>query len=194
LHYLGNEFSLQSTEYISILLAENSFIFIYLHLLAYFLFFYFLTISPCIILSLLRYKTLSTPSFYIAHNGPINPNSFLKSLILAVFEFRHTIMHYSGFLGAQNHLWPNKLYFIFYTIIVAILFLTGFLKFYKKYFELFLYLFFSFCFFYFLCFYFKKTGFLWDLQGRYFILSFFPFYFYVFLALKNQLYLINLLI
>ncbi len=159
-----------------------------------FLFFYFLTISPWIILSLKRYHTLTTPSFYIAHQGPIVANSFFKSLFLAFFEFRHTIMHYSGFLGAQNHLWPNKFYFVFYTILVSILFLIGFLKFYKKYYLLSLYLFLSFCFFYLLGFYFKKTGFLWDLQGRYFILAFFPFYFFVFLSLKNQLFINNFLI
>lgn len=148
-----------------------------------FVFIYFVTVSPWIILSLSRYHTLSTPSFYIAHHGPINSNSFIKSIFLTFFEFRHTIMHYSGFLGAQNHIWPNKFYFILYTITTTFLFFIGFLKYFKKFSLLTFYLISNFFFFYLLGFYFKKTGFLWDLQGRYFILGFFPFYFFVYLGL-----------
>ena len=153
----------------------------------FFLIIFVITVSPWIYINLSRYHTLNTPAFYIAHQAPLKPHGFFNSVILSMFEFRHTIMHYSPFLGAQNHIWPNKFYFILYTVIVSILFFYGFINFFKKYLILSLYLLSSLFFFFILGFYFKRIGFLWDLQGRYFLLSFFPFYFFVFLATKKIL-------
>jgi len=146
---------------------------------------FLITVSPWIYLHLSRYQTMSTPSFYIAHERPIKPNGFFISLFLAVFEFRHTIMHFSGFFGALNHIWPNKIYFITYTIIILFFFLIGFTKNYKKHLILFLYLISNFIFFYLLSFHHKIKGFLWDIQARHFLLAFFPFCFFVFLGLKK---------
>jgi hypothetical protein len=150
-----------------------------------FLSIFLITISPWIYLHLSRYQTMSTPSFYIAHERPIKPNGFFISLFLAILEFRHTIMHFSGFFGALNHIWPNKIYFIAYTIIISLSFVIGFIKNYKKYFILSIYLISNFIFFYLLAFHHKIKGFLWDIQARHFLLAFFPFYFFVFLGLKN---------
>lgn len=150
-----------------------------------FILFFLLTASPWIYLHLTRYQTMSTPSFYIAHERPIKPNGFFFSFVLAFLEFRHTIMHYSGFFGSTNQFWPPKIYFIFYTLITSFLFFISFLKFFKKYLILSFYLISAFVFFYLLAFYFKKTGFSWDVQGRHFLLAFFPFYFFVYQGLKN---------
>ncbi len=156
-------------------------------------FFSFLIVSsPWLILHYLRYHTLNTPSFYIAHSGPIRPNSFFRSIFLAGYEFRHTIMHYSGFFGAQNQYWPPKIYFILFTLVIFFLFILGLKDSFKKFWILFYYLIASFVFFYILAFYFKISGFLWDVQGRHFLVSFFPFYFFVYQGLKkifqNKLY------
>ena len=153
----------------------------------FFLIVFLITISPWIYISLSRYHTLTTPAFHIAHQAPLQPHGFFAAAILALYEFRHTIMHYSPFLGAQNHIWPNKFYFSLYTFIVSMVFLYGFVNFFKKYLILSLYLLSSVFFFFILGFYFKKIGFLWDLQGRYFLLSFFSFYFFVFLGAKKIL-------
>lgn len=128
---------------------------------------------------------MASPSFYIGHSGAINPHGFFKSIVLAALEFRHTIMHYSGFLGAQNHLWPPKLYFVTYTFLVFVFFLIGFKNFFKKYQILSFYLFSAGLFLFALSFYFKKAGFSWDIQGRFFLFSFFPFYFFVYLGIKK---------
>lgn len=146
---------------------------------------FFLTALPWFYLHLYRYGTMATPSFRIAHDRPTESHNLITALILAVLEFRHSIMHYAGFFGSQNQYWPNKLYFISYTLLIFFLFFIGFIKNGKKYFILTLYLLSGFLFFYLLAFYYKQNGYLWDLQGRHILMIFFPFYFFVYLGLKN---------
>ncbi len=145
-----------------------------------FFFVSFILLSPWFYLNLSRYGKLTTPSvFDIAHNQPPQPHGNLTAMFLAVYEFRHTIMHYSGFIGARNEFHPAKIFFIFYTIAVSLLSLLGLitiLKNKKKLSQFFLVIiqFFSqVIFLYLLGFFFKKQGFFWDLQGRYFLSGFF---------------------
>lgn len=101
-------------------------------------------------------------------------------------------MHYSGFFGGQNQFWPPKIYFIVYTILIFLFFLIGLRKFYRRYFLFFVYIIVGGLYFYSLAFYFKKSGFLWDVQGRHFLPIFFPFYFFVYQGIKNTFSFLNI--
>jgi len=152
------------------------------------LFFSFLIpTSIWIILRITRYHYLMTPAFFVGHYKPLYPKNFLVSLFSALFEFRHTIFHFSGFFGATNNFWPPKIYFSSYFFLVVFFFILGIKDLYKKFFPLTLYLLSCFLFFYSLSLYFKINGLSWDIQGRYLILAWLPFYFFVFFGIKKIL-------
>jgi len=134
-------------------------------------------ISPWLFLNYSRYATLTTRSFYLAESKQVYPRPVLKSAVLAVWEFRHTVMHYSGFMGAGNERYPVKPFFLTYTVAIILLSLIGFIAYLKtknRYRTIItLYTGSLFCFFYILAFYFKKAGFNWDIQGRFFVSGFF---------------------
>lgn len=147
-----------------------------------FFFVSFILLSPWFYLNLSRYGKLTTPSvFNLAHNQPPQPHGNLTATFLALYEFRHTIMHYSGFMGARNEFNPAKIFFIFYTIIVSLLSLLGLITVLKnkkklsQFFPVIIQFFSQLIFLYTLGLFFKKQGFFWDLQGRYFLSGFFIF-------------------
>jgi len=129
-------------------------------------------LSPWLTVNYLRYGTTSTTrGFYIATGHPVTPRPLVTSLFLGAAEFRHTLMHFSGFLGASNDRYPPKPFFLTYTIIFGLLIGLGAWEYFRKprrdrgvlaYFLgsciLFLYT---------LGYFYKRTGMDWDIQGRY---------------------------
>jgi hypothetical protein len=135
---------------------------------------------------------MSTEAFFIAETRPLRPLAFFPALWQAVFELRHTIMHYAGFLGPTNDLNPPKIFFIGYTIIISILTMIGLVKVWQKQKIIVEYFFSLMVFLFVLSFYFKRSGLSWDIQGRYFLAGFFPLAIFVFFGLltifkKNKL-------
>lgn len=153
-------------------------------------------ISPWFLLNLSRYGVLSPPAFSFAEYKILQPHHIFQAMILSLFEFRHTIMHYAGFLGATNNISPPKFFFLSYAIAISILAFIGFIFLvihptYRKKFQWIIVHFLSLVAFLFvLGTYFKKQGFSWDLQGRYFVPGFFSMtifiYFGVIRFLKNN--------
>ncbi|OGK64871.1 hypothetical protein A2313_00540 [Candidatus Roizmanbacteria bacterium RIFOXYB2_FULL_41_10] len=139
---------------------------------------FLLLLAPWFYLNYSRYGTLTTTSgFFIASSHQIVPRPIGKALILAVLDFRHTLMHFSGFLGAGNERYPFKFFFIIYTVSLVLFGFWGFLRFIKKpnpyRHTLLIYGFFYLAFLYYLAFFFQKSGLNWDIQGRYFLNGFF---------------------
>jgi len=129
-------------------------------------------LSPWLTVNYLRYGTTSaTRGFYIATGHPVTPRPLISSLILGAAEFRHTLMHYSGFLGASNDRYPPKPFFLTYTVVLGLLITLGVWEYFRKMRrdKLVYAYFLSSCglFLYVLGFYYKKTGMDWDIQGRY---------------------------
>lgn len=161
-----------------------------------FFLFAFTLLSPWFFMNLNRYNKLSPPAFSFAEYRELQPHGILQAMLLSAFEFRHTIMHYAGFLGPTNNINPPKSFFITYTIVLSILAFFGIITILKgsKKRKKFLWIiihFFSLVFFLFILgTYFKKQGFSWDLQGRYFVPGFFALtifiYFGVLRILKNN--------
>lgn len=155
-----------------------------------FYFLFFILISPWFYLNLRRYRTLKTSAFYLAEPKKIYPRPFFSSLFSAAFEFRHTIMHYAGFLGRQNEISPPKLVFVFYTIASSLLAFKGFLRIIKKRRMkiVIFYLLSNIFILYLLSFYFKKQGFFWDIQGRYFLSGFLPFSILIYFGFPSKIF------
>jgi|GEM_PF-1299794 len=129
-------------------------------------------LSPWLIVNYSRYGTTSTTrGFYIATGHPVTPRPLLNSLLLGAVEFRHTLMHYSGFLGASNDRYPPKPFFLAYTILFGLLTTLGTWEYFRKPQRdrgvLAFFLGSCILFLYTLGFYYKKTGMDWDIQGRY---------------------------
>jgi uncharacterized membrane protein SirB2 len=140
-----------------------------------------------------RYGRLSPPAFSFAEYRELQPHGIIQAMTLSVFELRHTIMHFSGFLGPTNNINPPKLFFLSYTIVISILALAGFLVLFqnirkrKKFFWVTLHFSSLLLFLFVLGTYFKKQGFSWDLQGRYFIPGFFSLTIYIFIGVMKLL-------
>jgi uncharacterized membrane protein SirB2 len=150
-------------------------------------------LSPWFYLNMSRYGRLSPPAFSFAEYRELQPHGIIQAMTLSVFELRHTIMHFSGFLGPTNNINPPKLFFLSYTIVISILALAGFLVLFqnirkrKKFFWVTLHFSSLLLFLFVLGTYFKKQGFSWDLQGRYFIPGFFSLTIYIFIGVMKLL-------
>ena len=157
------------------------------------LFWYLLTstliISPWFIFNYIRYHKpiVEVVSLVCPKAAPItNP---LKVVVLTLFEYRHAIMHYSGFLG-WNHLNPGRIFFYSYTIIFSLLLFYGIIGSFKekKILRLFLFNLISFCLFFFIFNGWEKvSGLGCDIQGRYLLPAFLSMTIYIFYGLKKIL-------
>lgn len=153
-------------------------------------------LTPWFLLNINRYGSLNPSAFYIAENKPLEPHSIINAMVLSIFEFRHTIMHYAGFLGPRNNINPSKVFFVAYPIVISILAFIGFtvllknIKKKKNYLWIIIHFLSLGAFLFVLGTYFKKQGLSWDLQGRYFIAGFFSMtifmYFGILKLLKNK--------
>lgn len=84
----------------------------------------FFLISPWLLLNLTRYGLPVIDNFAIMGKFNLPHYNLGQAIIQALLEFRHTIMHYSGFWG-WGEPYPFKLFFIFYTILFLFLSLMG---------------------------------------------------------------------
>lgn len=159
---------------------------------------YTLIISPWFLLNINRYGKLSPPVFSFAEYRQLQPHGIVQAMFLSAFEFRHTIMHYAGFLGPTNNINPPKLFFITYTIIISILAFVGIVtilrnpKKRKKFLWVLVYFFSLVLCLFLLGTYFKKEGFSWDLQGRYFIPGFFALTIFIYFGLGRTARILSL--
>lgn len=124
-----------------------------------------------------RYQQLLVVYSTYYNDKPLQPNSFFKALILAALEFRHTMMHFSGFMG-WNEVYPFKWFFYLYTFLFVILLFFGVIRFLKRrtiLTDILLIYIFSLAlvlFAYGIAL--KKAGLSWDIQGRYLLPAFLP--------------------
>jgi 4-amino-4-deoxy-L-arabinose transferase-like glycosyltransferase len=142
-----------------------------------FIAFALLPLLPWFYLNYSRYGTITTThGFFLASSHEIIPRSFWPAVFLAIADFRHTLMHFGGFLGAGNERYPFKFFFGLYTVVIALGSFLGLLKMQKsinkKSQALFIYSFFYLGFLLYLAFFFQKSGLNWDIQGRYFLNGF----------------------
>lgn len=132
-------------------------------------------VLPWFGLNFSRYHKPIVDNFTIAPRF-INPANPISGSIASILEFRHTFMHYSGFLG-WNETHGPKIYFFSYAIVIMILTILGLLAIIKKrdnklnFFIIYYLLFIVFLFFVGLNF--KLLGVAWDIQGRYLLPAFF---------------------
>jgi len=133
-----------------------------------------LTIWPWIYLMLHRYHTLFTNAVVIAWNNALRPHPVWQSVLFGVLGLRHTIMHYAGFFGPQNNIYPSPFFFYGYIIFFILASVVGAVRSYKNTSLLvFIYTLSFLLFLSVLGFYFYRSGALWDIQGRY-ALAVFP--------------------
>jgi len=150
--------------------------------------------SPWFLLNLSRYGGLSPSSFQFAEYRTLQPHNIFQAMILSAFEFRHTIIHYAGFLGPTNNINPPKLFFLMYTVVVSFLSLIGFItllihsKNRKKFVWIIVHFLSLVAFLFVLGTYFKKEGFSWDLQGRYFVPGFFSMTIFIYFGILKLLH------
>jgi len=154
-------------------------------LLIFFMFFiiFFITILPWILTNLKINKTpIVSEAFITAEYRNLKPLSLVPAIFFGFFELRHTLMHYAGFLGATNEIYPPKIFFVFYPTFLTILFFLGVIKVFNRENKikiLLICLFSLILFLSILGIYFKILGVSWDLQGRYFIPGFLVFTIFV---------------
>ncbi len=148
-----------------------------------------LIILPWFIFNYVRYgkPVVEVVSLVCPKAVPItNP---IKLLSLTLLEYRHAIMHYSGFLG-WNHLNPGRFFFYSYTLIFCLLLVYGILVSFKekKILRIFFYNIISFCLFFFIFNGWEKVrGLGCDIQGRYLLPAFLSMTVYIFYGLKKIL-------
>lgn len=131
--------------------------------------------TPWFLMNFLRYEKPIVDNFTIAPRY-IEKMNMLTGSVASVFEFRHTFMHFSGFVG-WNETHGPKIFFISYAIIFALLILIGIIKLIslknKKLNYLLIYFSLFMVFLFFVGLNFKLLGVAWDIQGRYLLPAFF---------------------
>lgn len=83
-----------------------------------------LLIFPWLFLNISRYGAPIVDNFAIMGKFNLPRYNLGQAIIQAIFEFRHTIMHYAGFWG-WGEPYPFKVFFIFYTTIFLCLGIGG---------------------------------------------------------------------
>ena len=135
-----------------------------------------------------RYKTPMIQNIVLGQEKPLQPHSMISSFALAAGEFRHTFMHYAGFLG-WNETYIFKWFFLIYAGIFALLSFMGFYRCFKKKSSihriLVLYTSSLFLFLFVFGFYEKRVGVSWDIQGRYLLPAFLPLVVFMTTALSS---------
>lgn len=145
-------------------------------------------ILPWFVFNYLRYKNPIVDNFGLIIKGGLHPQPIITACLKAVFEFRHAIMHFAGFMG-WNEVYPFKWFFIGYTCLFVGLCIAGlgsFLKQYRKNAILtFTYITSLVLFLFILEIRHKIIGYPWDIQGRYIIALFLPLSIIMFWGLKK---------
>jgi len=91
----------------------------------------FLIISPWLVINIQRYGVPIVDNFSIMGKFNLPHYRLWQAIIQALFEFRHTIMHYAGFWG-WGEPYPFKPFFIFYTVVFLCLSFIGLISVTKK--------------------------------------------------------------
>ena len=76
----------------------------------------FLIISPWLVINIQRYGVPIVDNFSIMGKFNLPHYNLGQAIIQAIFEFRHTIIHYAGFWG-WGEPYPFKPFFISYTVV-----------------------------------------------------------------------------
>ena len=91
----------------------------------------FLIISPWLVINIQRYGVPIIDNFSIMGKFNLPHYNLGQAIIQAIFEFRHTIMHYAGFWG-WGEPYPFKIFFILYTALFLLFCFIGFINFVDK--------------------------------------------------------------
>lgn len=134
-------------------------------------------ILPWLLFNYQRYGVPLVENFTLVVVKPLVPNGILPSIIKSLLEFRHTFMHYAGFIG-WNETHPFKWFYISYFFVFTLLFIVGSLSLARSknilFRQLLLFVYSLIFVLFLLGFDFKHKGVPWDLQGRYFLPAFLP--------------------
>jgi len=192
------------SKFSGIFTAATFIIYLFLHkktknkLLNSFIFYtlFFIVLLPWFLVNLkINKNPIVGEAFIIAEYRKLNPLPLFSAVFSGFFALRHTLMHYSGFLGATNEIFPPKIFFVFYPIFFTIFFFTGLIKnLIKSEIKikiLIIYFFALTSFLSSLGIYFKLLGVFWDLQGRYFIPGFLLFTIFVFFGFGRYSYFLT---
>ncbi len=141
---------------------------------------FFIIIAPWLIFNLLRYNNPIQDNFSLICKKDFLGYGIVSTFFYSLFEFRHTINHYAGFLG-WGEPYPFKFFFVGYTITFSFLFLIGLIRLIgptrrgeRKTVILLSYILSLFFFLFILDFYRKLSHFSCDIQGRYLLPAFLP--------------------
>jgi len=138
---------------------------------------FLLILLPWFIFNYLRYHNPIQDNFSLICKKDFPSHSIFITAAYSLFEFRHTINHYAGFLG-WGEPYPFKFFFVGYTVMFSVLFFIGTIRIIlgsnrslkillSCVFSLFLFLFI-------LDFYRKLSHYSCDIQGRYLLPAFLP--------------------
>lgn len=134
-------------------------------------------ILPWLLFNYQRYGVPLVENFTLVVVKPLMPNGIIQSIVKSLLEFRHTFMHYAGFIG-WNETHPFKWFYILYFFIFSSLFIIGTFSSLRlkktNNFPILSYVFSLVFVLFLLGFDFKHKGVPWDLQGRYFLPAFLP--------------------
>lgn len=132
---------------------------------------------PWFVFNFLRYGNPLQDNFALICKRDFPSYNIITTTLWSLFEFRHTINHYAGFLGWGEPM-PFKWFFVSYTVVFTVLFLLGLISFMRRTGKtkiIFLSYTFSLFFFLFLLdFYRKLQNYSCDIQGRYLLPAFLP--------------------
>jgi hypothetical protein len=134
-------------------------------------------LSPWFFFNYQRYQKIIIDNFYIYSDKLTLNLSFTQALAQAVLEFRHTIMHYAGFVGWYQT-YPFKWFFILYAALFVLLAFIGLIKALRgknnRSGVLLIYSFSLMLFLFLLSLRHKLLGYSWDIQGKYLAPAFLP--------------------
>lgn len=135
---------------------------------------------PWFLFNLLRYHNPIQDNFALICKKDLPPYNILQLTFHSLFEFRHTINHYAGFMG-WGEPYPFKWFFVSYTVSFSCLFLVGLIRLIRqigkrndKNHTLLVYIFSLFIFLFLLDLYRKSQYYSCDIQGRYLLPAFLP--------------------
>lgn len=141
---------------------------------------FLIILLPWFLFNYFRYHNPIQDNFALICKKDFLGHNVFSTFFYSLYEFRHTINHYAGFLG-WGEPYPFKFFFIGYTVAFAFLFLIGLMRLIgpmrrgeRKTTILLSYIFSLFFFLFVLDFYRKLSHFSCDIQGRYLLPAFLP--------------------
>ena len=138
---------------------------------------FLLLLLPWFIFNYLRYHNPIQDNFSLICKRDFPTHSIIITAGYSLFEFRHTINHYAGFLG-WGEPYPFKFFFVGYTIMFSIVFFIGTIRIIlgndRSLKILLSYVLSLFLFLFILDFYRKLSHYSCDIQGRYLLPAFLP--------------------